>query len=165
MNSSVTEMMEMIAEELKAKGGRNPTFKDVEIVREGKQITLPKSMSYHEGIKWLQRKRDEEETPFSFCEEIDCFPLEGALALTKAVRNLYGFAQSKNTPGMFGSKPPRMIGVNTPSGVQQAIWGRLEIPGMDGYLDTGFCVIDSTRVGFKVNGMSVRKYQPAFTEL
>ncbi|MHA1951550.1 MAG: AAA family ATPase [Candidatus Thorarchaeota archaeon] len=129
-------------------GGANPRFtaKDVTIERskDVKKIMLPEGMSYREGAKWLERKDEEEDKEVSVHHEIDCFPLDGAVAFRDSINEVYGYVQNVNTPGFFGSNPPTMVGVSVGRDeIRQIPWGRVEIPGIEGYLCTGLHVTDS----------------------
>lgn len=124
--------------------------KDVEVVRdrELKRIILPEGMSLKEGADWLLKKDADEEKEVEICYELDCFPLDGAVAFYEALQELHGFVQKVDTKveTMFGVKliPPKMIAVPVSAdGVKQVPWGRLKIPGIYGYFDTKVKVKDS----------------------
>lgn len=115
---------------------------DVTVKHEGAQIILPvindKPMTYKEGREWLQRKEEEEEQPTDVYNAIACSPLDGAVAFQRALSEKYGWVQMVPTPGFFGSKPPTMVGVKiSPTETVQVPLGRVEIPGIEGYLSTG----------------------------
>lgn len=149
MAKSVVE--EMLAEIVKTK--QTAAFSDVNIERKGSTIVLPEGMTHETAIKWHERKIKEEGQWFSINDQIDCFPLEGALALTKAIRRVFGFASAVPTPGMFGDRPPTLVAVPLPGGsTEQAVWGRVEFPGIEGFVETGLCMIDMERTGFQVAG-------------
>jgi transitional endoplasmic reticulum ATPase len=120
------------------------TAKNVTIERskEVKQILIPDGMSLREASRWLERKDQEEDKEVGVYHEIDCFPLDGAVAFIDALDDIYGFVAKVNTPGFWGqSNPPTMIGVPTgPNTSRQVPWGRVEIPGVAGYLNTSMKV-------------------------
>lgn len=116
---------------------------NAEVVHEGNKIILPlidgKPMSYDEGIEWLKRKKEEDEQEFNVFNEIVCSPLDGAVALHRAISKKYGWSQGVPTPGFFGPNPPTMVGVQvSPTEKLNVPWGRIEIPGIEGYISTGF---------------------------
>lgn len=116
------------------------TAKDVEIVREGTKIVLPPGMSYEEGIVWLQRKREHDEKEVSVLELIPYFPTDALVALNSALAEKFGYTNAIGTPGFWGDNPPLMIGVPTgpnPEDVVQVPWGKIQIPGIVGYIQTG----------------------------
>lgn len=119
------------------KGG--DTAKDVDIRRDKgvKQIILPDGMSEAEAIKWLDAKQKDNAKKVAVLETVDCFPLDGVVALYDVLADLYGFVEKVPTPGFWGDNPPMMIGVPVgPGKTQQVPWGRVTIPGIKGYLET-----------------------------
>jgi transitional endoplasmic reticulum ATPase len=140
-------------------------FKNVEIVREGDQITIPAEMSLKAARIWLERKEVEEEQEIAIDEIIEAFPLEGAYAFAKAIARKYGFSALVPTPGFFGSSPPVMIGVDTGvNETSQVPWGRVEIPNLAGYLETGTTTKDN-RLLFRIGGEVKQKHKHAVKEL
>ncbi len=140
-------------------------FKNVEIVREGEQIIIPEEMTLKQARIWLERKEVEEEQEIAIDEIIEAFPLEGAYAFAKAIARKYGFSALVPTPGFFGSSPPVMIGVDT--GVNESAqvpWGRVEIPNIAGYLETGITVKDN-RMLFRIGGEVKQKHKFAIKDL
>jgi hypothetical protein len=132
------------------------TCKDVEIKREGKQIVLPKDMSYDEGIEWLRRKREEDERDIGIHYEFHYSPMDGAVAFHRALAELHGWAELVPTPGFWGPTPPTMIGVPISlTEVMQVPWGRVMIPGIEGHLQTGIQAEPTPR--FVINGKVKQK--------
>ena len=118
-------------------------WKDVRVAREGAQIVLPEGMSFDEGIAWLGRRRDEDEQVVSVREEIEGFPLDAGIAVVKALQKAKGFVSITGSPGFFGDNPPKMITVETGVGeTTQVPWGRMQIPGVSGFLQPSFGVKD-----------------------
>ncbi len=114
------------------------TAKDVEIVRDGTRIILPKGMPYDEGIEWLRRKREEDERDVGIHYEFPYSPLDGAVAFQRALAEIHGWAELVPTPGFWGPTPPTMIGVPVSLGEKtQVPWGRVMVPGIEGFLQTG----------------------------
>lgn len=134
-------------------------FKNVDIVRGGNEITVPDGMSLRQARTWLERKEVEEEQEIAIDEVVDAFVLEGAYAFMKAIARTYGFAALVPTPGFFGPNPPTMIGVDI--GVNetaQVPWGRIEVPKIAGFLETGLMVKDN-RVLFRIGGEVKQKHK------
>lgn len=110
---------------------------DQSIAYAGKKITLPDDparMPIHEAIKALERKEKDEETIVDVHEVIDAFPLDGAVAFVKALKQLYGWANSVPTPGFFGPRPPQFVTVDIgpePDDKIQIPWGGFQLPGVD----------------------------------
>jgi transitional endoplasmic reticulum ATPase len=128
---------ETAAQEAKprTKAPENPVvFKDVMIVRSGDKIILPEGMSYAEGRTWLSRQEEAEMKTVAIHDEIPCFPLDGVVALTRALKEVYGFAALADTPGFFGDKEPPML-IQVPlagGGFETAPLGRIQPLGWEG---------------------------------
>ena len=140
------------------------TVKNVEIERAGTKIVLPPGMSYKEGREWLQRKEQEEETPIALMNEIDCYPLDGAVAFHRALSERYGWTNLVPTPGFFGPTPPVMVGI--PIGVDeilQVAWGSVQVPGIAGRLETR--LVHEPRPKFMIAGQTKRKHEPDVKEI
>jgi transitional endoplasmic reticulum ATPase len=133
------------------------TVKNVEVVRQGTQIVIPPKMTYDEAIEWCKRKRDEDEREVNVHHEIYFSPLDGAVAFHKALAAIYGWTELVPTPGFFGSTPPTMIGV--PVGVNEKIqvpWGRVCVPGIHGFLQTG--IVPEPTPRFIISGRTKQKH-------
>lgn len=117
------------------------SVQDIMVKHEGSQIVLPvingTKLPIPEAITWLQRKQEEEQKILSVYEEIECSPLDGLIAFHKAVSKIYGWTDMVPTPGFFGDKPPVMISVPvSDTETLQVPYGRMQIPGIDGFLAT-----------------------------
>lgn len=126
---------------------------------EAKQILLPEGMSLRDGIKWLERKEEELEQEVAINEVFDAYPADGAHALAQTLKAIYGFTALKSKRGFFGSTPPTMIGVKTgpnPADTVQVPWGQMQIPGVEGYLETGIQIVKGRPV-FTLGGIVKRK--------
>jgi transitional endoplasmic reticulum ATPase len=121
----------------------------IEIIREGEQIVLPPGMSYDEAITWLLREKTADEAEVAVNEQIQTVPVDGAVAFYRVLQKRFGFVNLVKTPGFFGDRPPFMLGVVTgpnPEDVVQVPWGRMELPGVDGYLQTSANITDGRPV-------------------
>lgn len=125
----------------------------------GTAITLPPGMSFDEGIRNLERRRDYENQKTRFTVEVEAFPQDGAVALQRVLAKRYGWAHSVPTPGFFGSEPPMMVTVET--GVNESMqvpWGRFELPGIKGWIATGVTKRKG-RVVFMLYAEVLRKHE------
>lgn len=107
--------------------GSSPVLGEVEIRREGDQITLPPSMSFDEGILWLTRKKKEAETWVEIDEVIEGFAFDAANAFNLAVKEMFGMkamdpwrAKSQNVP------------INAAGDTVNVFLGTMEVPGLEG---------------------------------
>lgn len=136
-----------------------PEFKSVTVKNEGKQIVLPEGMNYVTAIKWITRRMEEDERVVGIHETVDCLPLEGAYYLAKAIHNIFGFFDASKWSS------PTFVALETGFGkTEQVFWGRLEIPNIEGALDTGVEVANGT-VRFCLEGSIRKKMQPKVDEL
>lgn len=114
---------------------------NVAIGNEGHKIILPSvpvNMDLETGIKTLERKLKEENQEVGVDERVDAFPLDGAVAFHKAMQQIFGWVTAVPTPGFFGPQPPRTIDVEVGFNKRiSVIWGRFELPGIDGHVECG----------------------------
>lgn len=137
-------------------------FKDVSVVRKGTQIVLPEGMSYAEGRLWLKRQEDAEEKNVAISYSIPCFPLDGVIALRRAMEEMFGFAAYADTPTFFGPKPPTMVQVNMPDGgVETAPLGRMQPPIFEG----GYINAHCGEMTVQITGEVKKKFEPQVKQL
>lgn len=147
---------------LKTEANIEKKFKDVTVVRTGSQIILPEGMSYAEGRLWLKRQEDAEEKNVAISYTIPCFPLDGVIALRRAMESMFGFAAYADTPTFFGPKPPTMVQVNMPNGqVETAPIGRMQPPMFEG----GFINAHCGEMNVSISGEVKKKFEPQVKEL
>lgn len=142
------------------------TARDCDVARsEDGKLYLPDRMSYDEAILWLQRKKREEEEEVAFNEFIQAFPPDGAAAFARAMKETFGWTSMSPTPGFFGSTPPIMLDVEIGPGESIKIpWGRFEIPGVEGYVQTGVGMKDGQMV-FALQGKVKQKHYHILAQL
>lgn len=123
-----------------------------------KSITLPKGMTEAKAIRVLHEKLKEKESEVGIHELIDAWPMDGAVALQFVLKERYGWPKMIPTPGFFGPTPPYQVGVriNAKGDTIQTSWGRLQLPNVDGYLETGFAEHNG-EWKFKIGGVVKRK--------
>lgn len=111
---------------------RDRTVKKIDII-------LPEDMNLKAAIEWLKKKDADDEKAVNVLHELDCFPLDGAVAFFDSLAEIYGFVEKADTPGMWRDNPPVLIGVPTgPKDSKQVPWGRVQIPNIEGFLNTGY---------------------------
>jgi hypothetical protein len=122
------------------KKGATETEVTIEVLRSGEKLIVPTEGSLNDCIRALQRKQDEEEKTVDITFDFDMTPPEGALALMRTLKDLYGFVDLRGFFGFFGNElTPDYINVETAPGVFEEVpWGRLMTPNTeDGWLSTG----------------------------
>lgn len=120
--------------------GKQPEFNTVEAALEwgGTKIRLPEDpakMGIPQAITWLARIQAEDAKEVRFHEEVKGWPLDAAIAFSRALRERFGWATAVPTPGFFGPNPPTAVDVQTgpgPNDYEQVFWGSFELPGIEG---------------------------------
>lgn len=168
-SGGIAELMSALAAKGGA-GGLDPKSLDIlngdikgkiEIERKGDKITLPPGMSFDEAIVWLMREKQSYEAVVAINEQIPCLPLDGAHALYKVLQQHFGFVDLVQTPGFFGPTPPHMVSVATGPETKDTIqipWGRMQLPGIDGYIETSATISDGRPV-FVIGGEIKRLHE------
>lgn len=149
--------LEAVAAKERKRGVR---FNDVSVVEgDTKQIILPEGMTPAEGKKWLDKFESQQNQEVRIMIEIDAFPFDGALALARTLKDLFGWTNLESVPGGFFSpdRPPTQIAVETgPDSSINVPWGRMTIPGVDGYIETNIAV-RGLRPIFVIGGVVKRR--------
>lgn len=140
---------------------------EITVERSGNKIIIPENMDLSDAQRYLREKEQEEETYVAVAEDVNAFPLDGAVAFYNVLRRRYGWTNLKPTPGMFGSEhPPKMIGVSIGHNeTQQVPWGRCEVPNISGHMDTSS---NHNEVGlpiFRLTGQVKRKHEKIVAEI
>jgi transitional endoplasmic reticulum ATPase len=137
----------------------------IDVEFHGDKFIIPHDMDYDEAIEALARQRDEENTDVSIQEMVNAFPLDGAVAFQKALKEKYGWANLVPTPGFFGSSPPTMVGVEIAFGqTLQIPWGRCIVPKVDGTLSTGWRMENDMPV-FNLTATVKRRHEKNVAEI
>lgn len=141
----------------KMKEKNDDVLKKVDIEFVGEKLVVPEGLSYEEARRALSLREHEENVEVNISEVIRCFPLDGAVALQKALSRLYGWTNLIPTEGFFGPQPPQMVSVEI--GFNETIqvpWGQCAVPKIDGLLSTGFANENDLPV-FRLAGKVKRK--------
>ena len=151
-----------------ARADQQRTSAKVEIEHKGTAIVLPgipQDMDTETAIETLYAYKDEQNAEVGISEIIDAFPFDGAWAMMKAMRDLYGWVKAVPTPTFFGPEPPRMVGIDIGFGQQgRVIWGSFRIPNIEGRFECGLGNFEGRRV-FSINGNTLRKHEPDIQSL
>jgi transitional endoplasmic reticulum ATPase len=142
---------EMATKKPDAKTQLELDIKKMSVERTGNKLIVPEHLSYESAIKALEAKLAEDASETEIIEKFEMTVPEGAIALYRALNDLYGFVESMRVPGFFGSKPPQLLKVQTsPTESVTIPWGRFGVPGVVGYIETTINWKDSVPYfGFK----------------
>lgn len=142
--------------------------KDVEVLRstETMQITIPDSLPIHEAVEWLRRKEAEEEEFVGVSETILAYPMDGALALSKAIQQIYGWSKHMGSRTWWGGREkPQLVSVQTSlTEFDKVPWGAFVIPCVTGELSTNISEINQQPV-LVIEGDIMRRDVPKVKEL
>lgn len=137
----------------------------VEVVNQGERIILPERMTLDQAIQALQLQKEQQEEIVAIQEVIDTYPSDGAHALMLALQKKYGWTRLIPTPDFFGPIPPTMVGVAvSATETVQVPWGRMQVPGIDGFLETD-TRRENGRLVFVLGGQVKRKHEKEVKEI
>jgi transitional endoplasmic reticulum ATPase len=143
----------------KKKKGLDFSDTQVEESAETNKILMPEGMSPQEAIKQLKRWIEQQETVVEISTEIEAFPLDGAYAFASVLRDTFGWTNHVPTRSFFGDIPPKLIEIEDgPGSTVQVHWGKIQIPGVDGTLETSYA-INGNRCLFRITGTVMRKHE------
>lgn len=126
----------------------------VDIVFHEGKLMIPKDMTLDGAIHQLIQRKEFLKQKMVANRTFICFPYDGALALSRVMKRRYGWVPSMVIPGSFWEpdKQPEMITIDTGlNRTEQVPWGRFAIPGVNGWLQTGF-TREKGRVVFQIKG-------------
>lgn len=112
-----------------------------EVIKCGEQIMIPENMTPEEAIESIRRRMEYENKETVMTTTVDCFPWDGAVSLHNVLTAKYGFAEGVTIPGTWfrPDQPPEMHNIEVDYNKKQLIpWGRMQVPGIEGYLQTGY---------------------------
>lgn len=156
---------EVVLNEKTGERRKRKSFKDVSVLQQGTQIIIPEQMEYPQAIDWLERKMAAENEVMGPNIPIPCYPFDGLVAFTAALKELFGFAEYKGTVSFWGKTPPQFISIPTsPTETIECPVGQIRIPGIDGYIQLGAGVHNS-KPCLNIRGEIKRKHFPKVKEL
>lgn len=141
-------------------------FDEMDIEFDGEKMIFPKDMPLDKVERFVKRRRKQDETEVTINITIDALPLDGAAAFHRALKSEFGWSELKTGPaqgnGMFSmpGNPPTMVDVPiSPTESIQVPWGHVQIPGVEGSLETSWERRDDGLPIFRLTGSVKRKSQ------
>tara|TARA_B100000614_G_scaffold258752_1_gene281811 strand:- start:70548 stop:72134 length:1587 start_codon:yes stop_codon:yes gene_type:complete len=141
-------------------------FQDVALEHSGTKITLPsipRPMTTQEAREALYEIEQDLETEVMLNHEIECFPLDGAVAFARALLKRYGHPIGTKTPPkhMFDSaKPPTLVTVPISATEKiQVPWGSVKVPNMTGRFETMTPGNPASGPKFIIGGEILKKHE------
>ncbi len=135
---------------------------DIDIRREGSAITVPQDVELLAAASFLIRLHEAQEQMTDVIEPINALPVDGAIALAKAAKELFGFANPTHgiEQGFFGPVAVRNKSISVEIGVGQTMqisWGGFSVPQIEGNLHFG-AERHGTMVRFVLGGTVKKKH-------
>lgn len=107
---------------------------------EGTKLIIPENMTPSEAIDTIDRYIRQMEAPVSFDKTFQYRPWDGAAAVARTLKKLFGFSGiGVATQSFFGSRPPQLhtIPIGPNNETLQVPWGKLEVPPLQAMLTLG----------------------------
>jgi transitional endoplasmic reticulum ATPase len=143
-NPTIQALLEALSPDARAEAdSKDWLTRDISIKREGSKIVLPndpREMTYDVAIETIERIRDEENQIRSVSEVFEGYPMDAAVAFTKAMKQVYGYATPVPTMTFFGPQPPQMVTVKTgpkDHETTQVLIGEFKVPNIENNIETG----------------------------
>jgi hypothetical protein len=155
---------ELIGRESSVKEGTAVVEPQFEVLRFGQRFV--RANSYKELHKALLQAEELEEQPVEISFEFDCYPLDGIVAVNRALEKVYGFTHAKERMTFFGPRPPRRlnIAVSLEESVQ-VVYGEMAPPAWEGGSLSLFVKGASAPLALGVSGVVKRKFEPSIKEV
>jgi transitional endoplasmic reticulum ATPase len=140
------------------------TLAEIVRVPDTQGIQIGADLSLENAREILDRKIKEENESQSFSSAIACFPLDGAWALSQALKELFGYVVSAKCS--CGQNHNSDIEVVTDAqGTKISVpWGQFHVPGIEGEFSTGY-TWQGKRITFQVEAYIKAKHAPKFRML
>lgn len=127
------------------------------VVRHDGPITIPTKATKREAGEFLIREAEQDEQVVPFSHPIACFPWDGALAATKAMKEKFGVVvETRGSSMSVASGPDEMVTYP---------WGAFQVPGFNGRFGFSARQDDDERWQFVLSGQCRRIDLPIVEEL
>lgn len=155
---------ELIGRESSVKEGTAVVEPQFEVLRHGSRFV--RANSYKELHKALLQAEELEEQPVEISFEFDCYPLDGIVAVNRALEKVYGFTHAKERMTFFGPRPPRRLNIATSlTESVQVVFGEMAPPAWEGGSLNLFVKGASAPLALGVSGVVKRKFEPSIKEV
>lgn len=137
----------------------------VEVVRHEGPIVLPKSITIAQAIEVLHDRLSYDEEQVAINREVDAFPWDGAIALTQALQEQFGYAMQKK--GAWWEELPQKLEIPCgPNGqTVQVAWGKFQLPNIAGFVATSVSHNSDNRVRFKLSAVTKHVHEEEINKL
>ena len=134
--------------------------------RDINRIIVPEGMPLQDAARWCIAQAEAEERKVAINEPIAAFPLDGAYALHRAMKEIFGWIDLVATPGFFGPTPPTMVQLDiSATETVRVPWGRMVLPMLaGGYIQTTVTRLNG-RPAFQISGEVKKKHEGLVVQL
>lgn len=134
-----------------------------EVRRHGDKLVIPKDMTYAEAADFLGEYAEAMESEMCIQEEIPCLVFDGAIALKRAIEEIFGMAHQKS--GMFSMARAIGVQVSRTESVQVP-WSEIKLPGLeDGWITPSVNENAEGRIVFHVHAHVKGKFEEQVRKL
>jgi hypothetical protein len=136
-DSQIDKQSETMLARLREIGGAST--KEDDLIFEGTKVVLPQQWNAEEGVKFLRKWIESQEATARFERKFKYRPNDGAAAVSRALRTLFGTAGiGRPIFSMFGVQYPPVVTIDIGYNVtDQVSTGWLDLPHLDGRLYIG----------------------------
>ena len=166
---ALLQTLVQLATQQQKEGTKDRGPMDYEVEHTGKKIILPGEpdpMPLLQAAEILEQMHEEQEQEVAISEIIrSAHFVDGLVAFTDAMEDVFGWTRAVTVHTFFGPKPPMFVDV--PVGVNESrrvITGRFEMPNVKGWVQVGSTEEKGVTV-FQIQGRTIRKFQPLFEAL
>jgi len=129
-------------------------------------VTAGRFTLWKDGHKLLLQMEEKEEQIVEISYELECYPLDGIVAVNRALEQVYGFTHAKERQTFFGPRPPRRLNIQT--GLKDSVhvvYGEMAPPAWEGGSITIFVKGASAPMTLGISGEVKRKFEPKILEV
>ena len=129
---------------------------------DGRQILLPRGMSYKQAAKLTNAQAISMEEVHNFQKTFPYRPWDGAHALQATLKEIFGLSGTgKAIHTMFGTKPPEYRNVKVGPGQEIKVpWGQIDFPPVEGTFHTNMVNDPTYGPLFHLSLHAPKKYEP-----
>lgn len=165
--AAIKKQMQETLLRLRELGGGAITEESGIAYHDGRQILLPRGMSYKQAAKLTHAQAVAMEEVHAFTKVFRFRPYDGAYALQETLKEIFGLSGTgKAIHTMFGTQPPQYINVEV--GVDEEVrvpWGHIDFPPFEGTFVTGYTNDPTYGLLFEVTCNAPKKYEPEINGL
>ncbi len=167
--AAVLASLVAMASQSAKEGQRDTGPMDYEVEHKGKKIILPGEptpLGLMEAAEILEQMHEEQEQEVAIKEVVrGAHFVDGLVAFTDAMEEVFGWTRAVPTPGFFGPTPPVYVDIPiSTTESRRVLSGRFEMPNVRGFVQVGSAEDKGVTV-FQIVGKTIRKFQPLFEAL